>query len=121
MKFVETDPDTTFAQQLAAADGEPVVLINRFHVPRGEEEEFLARWQQDGAYMLAHGCLSGQLHRGTEGSGSYVNVAVWENAQALAGAFSSPEFQELINRYPDSCTVSPHVFKKVAVPGVCVA
>lgn len=121
MKFVEMDPDTTFAQQLATQDDGPIVLVNRFHVTPGDEDEFLALWQEDGSYMLAQGCLSGQLHRGTEGSGSFVTVAVWENAQTLARAFASPEFQRLMSRYPDSCTVSPHVFKKVAVPGVCVA
>ncbi|MDT3442174.1 MULTISPECIES: antibiotic biosynthesis monooxygenase family protein [unclassified Pseudofrankia] len=78
-------------------------------------------WQDDAAYMLSNGCLSAQMHKGTEGSCCFLNIAVWENAQALATAFKSPEFQELLSRYPDSCTVSPHVFKKIAVPSVCVA
>jgi len=121
MKFVEMDPNTTLARQLASTDESPVILINRFHVPGSADREFLDHWQEDAQYMLTHGCLSGQLHQGTEGSGSYVNVAVWENAQTLARAFTSAEFQQLVNRYPDTCTVSPHVFRRIAVPGVCIA
>lgn len=121
MKFVEMDDHTTFAQQLASQDDTPVVLVNRFSVPVEHEEEFLALWGEDARFMLGHGCLSGQLHKGTEGSGSYVNVAVWESAAAMAKAFRSPEFQALLGRYPDSCTVSPHLFNRVAVPGVCPA
>ena len=62
-----------------------------------------------------------QLHQGTAGSATFVNVAVWESARALGRAFSSPEFQARVARYPDSTVAAPHVFKKVAVPGICVA
>ena len=121
MKFVEMDPGTTFQQQLASAGTGPVVLINRFSVPPDFEEEFLTLWQQDAAFMLAHGCLSAQLYKGTEGSTSFVNIAQWENPQALAKAFTSEEFQGLASRYPDTVTTSPHLLTKIAVPGVCVA
>ncbi|MFJ8816200.1 antibiotic biosynthesis monooxygenase family protein [Amycolatopsis thermoflava] len=121
MKFVEMDPSTTFRQQLASADSHPVVLINRFSVPPGFEPDFLELWQEDAAFMLDHGCLGAQMHKGTEGSTSFVNIALWENAQAIAKAFASEEFQSLIARYPDTCTISPHLFTRIAVPGVCVA
>lgn len=119
VKLVEMDKDTTFFQQLASQDDGPIVLVNVFHVDVEDDKEFLTLWQDDAAYMLRSGCLSAQLHKGTEGSGSYINVAVWENVQALARAFQNPEFQKLASRYPESCTASPHVYKKVAVPGVC--
>ena len=62
-----------------------------------------------------------QLHQGTAGSTTFINVATWESARALGQAFSSPEFQARTARYPDSTVAAPHVFKKVAVPGICTA
>jgi len=50
-----------------------------------------------------------------------VNAAVWESARALGQAFRSPEFQARVARYPEDAVAAPHVFKRVAVPGVCVA
>jgi len=52
------------------------------------------------------GCVPTQLHRGTVGSTTFINVAVWESAWALGRAFGSPEFQARLARYPDS-TVTP--------------
>ncbi|NTF83981.1 antibiotic biosynthesis monooxygenase [Agrobacterium rhizogenes] len=121
MKLVEMDKNVTFFQQIQTEDTGPVVLINHFHVDPADEEEFLNMWQVDAAYMLRAGCLSGQMHKGTEGSASFINIAVWENAQTLGRAFMKPEFQELIARYPASATASPHLFRKLAIPGVCVA
>ncbi|XEN31568.1 hypothetical protein M728_002165 [Ensifer sp. WSM1721] len=36
-------------------------------------------------------------------------------------AFSHPEFIAKLSDYPSSGVASPHLFQKVAVPGVCVA
>ena len=47
-------------------------------------------------------------------------MAVWESAQSLHRAFSTPEFQALLARYPDTSTAAPHLFTKVAVPGICL-
>jgi hypothetical protein len=44
-----------------------------------------------------------------------------ESARALGEAFRSPEFQAGAARYPDDAVATPHVFRRVAVPGVCVA
>lgn len=118
---IELDENTTLSEQLSGSEGGPVVLINRFHVPADDEETFLRLWQEDARFMMRHGCLSGQLYKGIEGSSTYVNIAVWESPQDMARAFGDPEFQRTIARYPESCTASPHLFKKVAVPGVCVA
>ena len=79
-------------------------------------------WAEDAAFMKQQpGFISTQLHRGVAGSTTFVNVAVWESAAALAAAFSSPEFQEHAAHYPDSAVTQPHLFQKVAVPGICVA
>lgn len=67
------------------------------------------------------GFISTQLHRGTAGSTTFINVAEWESASALSVAFRSPEFQKRIAEYPDRAVAVPHVFQKVAVPGICVA
>ena len=36
-------------------------------------------------------------------------------------AFGDPEFQAKLGQYPPSAVASPHLFRKVAVPGICVA
>jgi hypothetical protein len=62
-----------------------------------------------------------QLHRGTAGSTTFVNVALWESARALGEAFGTPGFQERAASYPADAVAAPHVFKKLALPGICVA
>lgn len=117
----EMDDQVTYAQQLQDDDG-PVVLINQFNLVPEDAEQFLQVWADDAAYMKQQpGFLSTQLHRGTAGSTTYINVAVWESARALGQAFRSPEFQARAARYPDSTVAAPHVFTKVAVPGICAA
>jgi hypothetical protein len=39
---------------------------------------------------------------------------------AFRAAFTDPGFQATFARYPDSTVASPHLFQKVAVPGICV-
>jgi heme-degrading monooxygenase HmoA len=121
MQRREIDDHITYLQQLQA-DGGPVVLINQFNVDPGDADRLLEAWADDAALMKEQpGFISTQLHRGTAGSSTFLNVAVWESAQALGRAFGSPEFQERIRHYPDSTVAAPHVYEKVAVPGICVA
>jgi heme-degrading monooxygenase HmoA len=108
-------------QQLREDTG-PIVLINEFNVAPGDVERFLEVWADDAAFMKQQpGFISTQLHRGTAGSCTFINVAVWESSTALGKAFGSPEFQQRAAHYPDSAVAAPHVFEKVAVPGICVA
>jgi heme-degrading monooxygenase HmoA len=103
-------------------DAGPVVLVNQFNVARDDVEEFLEVWADDAAFMKRQpGFISTQLHRGIAGSTTFVNVAVWESARALGDAFRSPEFQQRAVRYPDTAVAAPHVFERVAVPGICLA
>ena len=121
MKLREMDDRVTYAQQLGHDDG-PVVLINQFNLAREETGQFLQVWADDSAFMKQQpGYICAQLYRGTAGSTTFINVAVWESARALGQAFSSPGFQSLIARHPDSAVAAPHIFTKVAVPGICVA
>jgi quinol monooxygenase YgiN len=121
MRLRETDQRVTYAQQLQEDTG-PIVLINQFNVAPEDAGWLLQEWAEDAAYMKQQpGFVSTQLHRGTAGSTTFVNIAVWESARALGAAFSSPEFQRSVERYPGSTVATPHVFEKVAVPGICVA
>jgi heme-degrading monooxygenase HmoA len=118
MQLRELDQRITYASQLQE-DGGPVVLINVFTVAPEDAEPFLEAWAHDAAFMKRQpGFVSTQLHRGTAGSSTFVNVAEWESARALGQAFRSPEFQAGIARYPDTAVASPHVFERIAVPGV---
>ena len=121
MTLREMDDHVTYVQQLHQDDG-PVVLINQFNLAPGDTARFLQAWADDAAFMKQQpGFISAQLHRGTTGSTTFINVAVWESARALGQAFSSPEFQARAARYPDSTIAAPHVFKKVAIAGICTA
>ena len=121
MTLREVDNQVTYVQQLHHDDG-PVVLINQFNLAPEDTGRFLKAWADDAAFMKQQpGFVSTQLHQGTAGSTTFVNVAVWESARALGQAFSSPEFQAHADRYPASTVAAPHVFRKVAIPGICTA
>jgi len=119
--LAEMDDRVSFMQQLQQETG-PVVLINTFTVAPEDADRLLEVWAEDAAFMKRQpGFISTQMHRGIAGSSTFVNVAVWESAAALRAAFSSPEFQAQIAHYPDSAITRPHLFQKIAVPGICVA
>jgi heme-degrading monooxygenase HmoA len=119
MQLREMDEQVTYRQQLQE-DAGPIVLFNQFNVAPEDTERFLEVWADDARFMKRQpGFISTQLHRGTAGSTTFVNVAVWESAAALGETFRSPEFQERIASYPDSTVAAPHVFQKIAVPGIC--
>jgi heme-degrading monooxygenase HmoA len=115
------DEQVTYTEQLRGDDG-PIVLVNVFNVAPEDAARLVEAWGEDAAFMKEQpGFRSAQLHRGTAGSCTFVNVAEWESATALAEAFGSPAFQGHLSKYPDSVVASPHVFEKVAVPGICAA
>ena len=117
----EMDERVTLRDQMGHEAG-PVVLINTFNVAAGELDQLMKAWAGDAALMKRQpGFISTQLHRGIAGSTVLVNVAVWESVDAFRRAFSNPEFQAKLGDYPPSTVGSPHLFTKVAVPGICVA
>ena len=121
VKRAEMDERVTFIEQLQQETG-PVVLINTFTVAPADVDQLLDAWAEDAAFMKQQpGFIATQLHRGIAGSTTFVNVAVWESPQALRAAFLSPQFQSHAARYPDTAVATPHLFQKVAVPGICVA
>jgi heme-degrading monooxygenase HmoA len=118
VNFREMDDQVTFMEQLQQETG-PVVLINQFNVKPDDAERLAEVWADDAAFMKRQpGFISAQLHRGIAGSTTFMNVAVWESARALAAAFRSPEFQSRAAHYPDSAVAAPHLFEKLAVPGI---
>lgn len=119
--FTELDKHVTLHEQLREGGG-PVVLVNLFTVKPEEAEQLLAAWADDAAFMKRQpGFISTQLHRGIAGSGAFLNYAVWESVEHFRCAFENPEFQAKLGHYPASAVASPHLFRKVAVDGMCVA
>ena len=119
-KFIEMDHTVTLADQLKD-EGGPLILVNTFVVPPENADRLLAVWATDAAIMKRQpGFISTQLHRGIAGGGTFLNYAVWETT-GLRAAFSNPEFQAQLTHYPESVTVSPHLFRQIAVPGICAA
>ena len=121
VKLVEMDDKITLSEQIEEENVSPVILINKFNVKPEEVDQFLKAWADDAAYFKSQpGCISAQLHRGIGGSCVFVNYAVWESTELFKKAFKNAELESWLTQYPASIVVSPHIFKKVAVPGICV-
>jgi quinol monooxygenase YgiN len=119
-KFDEMDEKVTLSEQLEE-NVSPVILINKFNVKPEEADQFLKAWADDAAYFKSQpGFISAQLHRGIGGSSMFINYAIWESTALYKKALSNIDLQALLSEYPASTVASPHLFKKVAVPGICV-
>lgn len=119
--FRELDSSVSFQAQLGAATG-PIVLANVMNSPADQVDQLVQVWAADAAFMRAQpGFISTQLHRGVAGSGALLNLAIWESAAHLRAAFFTDQFQRHLAGYPASATVAPHVFERIAVPGICLA
>jgi heme-degrading monooxygenase HmoA len=115
------DPAFPIERQIAI-DASPVVLVNVFTLDKADEKTFLPVWQKDAEFMKRQsGFISTQLHRAIGESPTYLNYAVWESTAHFRAAFTHPEFVAKLSAYPSSAVASPHLFQKVAVPGICVA
>jgi quinol monooxygenase YgiN len=119
-KFDEMDEKVELSEQLKE-NVSPVILINKFNVKPEEADQFLKAWADDAAYFKSQpGFISAQLHRGIGGSGIFVNYAIWESTAHLKKALNNIDLEAILSDYPPSTVVSRHLFKKVAVPGICV-
>ena len=118
----ELNEHVSLGQQMQSNEDGSIVLINVFTIDAADEEALLEAWAHDAAFMKEQpGYISTQMHKAIGGSTTFLNYAVWESVEAFSAAFSNPEFQKRIGRYPASATVSPHLFKTLAVAGHCVA
>jgi len=115
--------DTAFPiDRQLAIDASPVVLVNVFTLDQADEQALLKAWEHDAQFMKQQpGFISTQLHRAIGESPAYLNYAVWESTAAFRAAFTNPEFLQRLSAYPSSAVATPHLFQKVAVPGICVA
>lgn len=115
------DPAFPIERQLGV-EASPVVLVNLFTLDKADEAAMLKAWTDDAQFMQRQpGFISTQLHRAIGNGCAYLNYAIWESNATFRAAFTNPEFQSKLSHYPSSAVASPHLFQKVAVPGLCVA
>jgi heme-degrading monooxygenase HmoA len=120
VKIVEMDERITLEKQLDE-DAGPIVVMNKFNVGPDEIDEFLKVFAKTTeTFKQQPGFISAQLHRGIGGSSTFVNYVVWESAAHFKQAFNRPEFKSNMASVLPDTVMSPHLFKKVAVPGICV-
>jgi quinol monooxygenase YgiN len=119
-KFTDMDEQVKFFEQMNEDVG-PIMMINKFNVIPEQADEFLKAFAATAEFMKKQpGYISAQLHRGIAGSCTFINIEVWESAHHFKRTVTSPGFQSSIVGLPPSTIMSPHLFKKVAVPGICV-
>jgi heme-degrading monooxygenase HmoA len=118
------EENVTIADQLQKGgkdEWRSVIMMNKFNVKPHDVHGLLEVWAADAAYLKQKlGFISAQLHRGISGSCVFVNYAVWESVEYFNQATSDPAFRSALAHYPDSTAASPHLFRKVAVRGICV-
>jgi quinol monooxygenase YgiN len=119
--IVEMDERASIFKQMEE-DVSPVILINKFSVDSKEFDQFLKAWATEAEkFKEQPGFISTQLHKGIGGSGTFINYAVWESTSQFKNAVKNVmNPQNLMSAYPPSTIASPHLFKKVAVHGICV-
>jgi len=120
-KLVEMDEHVSIFAQMEEDVG-PVILINKFSVEPKEFDQFMKGWAADAEkFKQQPGFIFTQLHKGTGGSGTFINYAVWESAAHFMSAVNNVmNPNDMMSAYPPSTVTSPHLFKKAAVPGICV-
>jgi quinol monooxygenase YgiN len=121
-KLVEMDERVGIFEQMEEDGSGPVILINKFSVAPEEFDQFLKGWTSEAEkFKEQPGFISTQLHKGIGGSGTFVNYAVWETVAHFKNAVNKVmDPNNRMSAYPPSTVASPHLFKKVAVPGICV-
>ena len=120
IQLIEMDSQVSLQEQMELDEG-PIVLINTFTVAQEDVDALISAWVDDAALMKTQpGFISTQLHRGIAGSCTFLNYAIWESVRHFRNAFTNPDFQAHLQNYPSSATGSPHLFKKLAVPDICV-
>jgi len=102
-------------------DESPVILVNLLRVTEADVPMLLNAWAQDAEWMKRQpGFISTQLHQAIAGSTVFLNYAVWESVAHFRAAFNHPEFKTAMDQYPSSTIASPHLFKRLSIPNLCV-
>jgi len=120
-KLVEMDERVGIFTQMEEDVG-PVILINKFSVDPNEFDQFLKGYATDNEkFKQQPGFISTQLYKGIGRSGTFVNYAVWESAAHFKRAVNNVmNPNDRMSAFPASTVASPHLFKKVAIQGICV-
>ena len=82
---------------------ESVVLINPFEVPQGQEEEFLARWQEAADHLRRQdGFVATRLHQSLDPGARFrfVNVAEWRSPDDFRRAVGTEAFARIARAMP---------------------
>jgi quinol monooxygenase YgiN len=120
VKIIEMDENVTLKSQLEEDVG-PVILLNKFTVQPEDVDQFLKAFTEITKMLKQQpGFISAQLHRGIGDSSIFFNYGVWESAEHFKRAFNRPKYRSSIADVLPNTTMSPHLFKKVTVPGICV-
>ena len=120
VKIVEMDENITLKAQLEEDVGS-VILLNKFTVKSDDVDQFLKVFAATTEiFKQQPGFISAQLHRGIGNSTTFFNYVIWESAEHFKQAFDRPEFRSMMADLLPNVVMSPHLFKKVAVPGICV-
>ena len=86
----------------------PVILINPFEVPQGQEADCLAFWEKAAAFMKQQpGFIATRLHQALspEARFYFINIAEWQSAADFQAAVGSDEFKRIIEPFME---VFPH-------------
>ena len=119
-KLIEMDEQVKFFEQMNEDVG-PIMMINKFNVEPEQADDFLKAFAATAEFMKKQpGYISAQLHRGIAGSYTFINIEVWESADHFRKTVTSTGFRSSITGLPSGTIMSPHLFKKVEVPGICV-
>jgi hypothetical protein len=120
VKLVEMDEKVTFSEQMEEKNVGPVILINKFNVKPEEVEHFLNAWEADATYFKQQpGFISAQLPAELVAAVCSSTMRFGNLLSCIRGPLRTVISAQLGN-YPASTVASPHLFKKVAVPGICV-
>lgn len=118
-RLVEMDAAVPLRAQMADPGTEPVVLVNVFHVPPDEVDDFVDGWAASARLLRTKpGFVSTQLHRGIAGSTTFLNYAVWASTTAYREAMGSSDVRAALQADVGSATASPHLFRTVAIDGI---
>ena len=119
--FADLDRQVTLSQQLEE-DGGAVILVNVLSVDPADVDQLLEAWATDARVMRTQpGFISTQLYRGIAGSSTFLNHAVWQSTAHYRAARTDTKARaQARGLYPDSLVATPHLFRAMEVPGICV-
>ena len=120
-KLVEMDEQTSISTQMEEHVS-PVILIEKINVDPEEVDLFLKAWvTETNKFKKEPGFILTQLYKGIGRSGTFIIYAIWESVGHFEMAVSRlMDPHDRLSAFPPSTVASPHLFKKVAVPGICV-